>query len=116
MTGDVSNAALLRQQNPVVEMRASVDGKPEQKFVGRFAATLDALILANEGGLSPLDWPMPRWAHYVYRLRRDGVVIETVTEAHAGPFSGTHARYVLRSEVKVIERINAEEGRSDAAA
>jgi hypothetical protein len=35
MTGDVSNAALLRQQNPVVEMRASVDGKRINAKEGR---------------------------------------------------------------------------------
>jgi hypothetical protein len=114
--GDVSSLALMRQQNPVIELRASVDGKPEQTFVGRFAATVDALILADEGGLTLLDLPMPRGSHHVFRGRRDGVGIETVTEAHAEPFSGTHARFVLRSRINVIERISAKGSRSNAAA
>lgn len=36
----------------------------------------------------------------MHNLRALGVPIEKVTEAHGGPFKGTHARYVLRAHVK----------------
>ena len=38
-------------------------------------------------------------AAYVFKLRRRGVDIRTITETHGGQFSGHHARYVLRSRV-----------------
>jgi len=50
-----------------------------------------------------VEQPAPRWAHYVFWLRREGVDIETVTEKHGGAYAGTHARYVLRSPVEVIQ-------------
>ena len=55
----------------------------------------------------PYENPAPRLAHYVYRLRRDGVAIETETEKHAGPFSGSHARYRLGSKVEVVKVVRA---------
>ncbi|WP_425093822.1 winged helix domain-containing protein [Tropicimonas sp. S265A] len=66
---------------------------------GRDRWALEALIAAGEKGCTPIDTPGPRWSGYVFNLRRLGVAIETVTEAHDGPFAGTHARYVLRSRV-----------------
>jgi hypothetical protein len=36
----------------------------------------------------------------VFKLRRRGVDITTLTEHHDGPFAGTHGRYVLRSRVQ----------------
>jgi hypothetical protein len=41
---------------------------------------------------------------YVHKLRQLGIVIETIREAHGGPFSGQHARYVLRSLVTILEK------------
>ena len=70
---------------------------------GRVAWTLDQLIKAGEGGCTPFDNPAPRWSDYVFKLRRDGFNVETRDEAHGGPYSGTHARYVLVSPVRVIE-------------
>jgi hypothetical protein len=109
-----STLALLRKQKPVIEIRASSDGKPAQKFVGRCAATLDALIQAGDGGLTSFEYPAPRVSDYMYRLRKGGLAVETITEGHAGPFSGSHGRYILRSEVNVIERVRAGEGRHAA--
>jgi hypothetical protein len=106
--------ALLRQENPVIELRASIDGKPEQTFVGRFAATLDALIQAGDRGLTSYEYPAPRTSHYIYRLRKDEVSIETETEAHSGPFRGSHARYRLKSTVRVAKVVRAGEA-SNAA-
>lgn len=69
---------------------------------GRVRWALEALIDAGEKGCTAIDTPGPRWSHYVWVLRHEcGVSVETITEQHGGPFSGTHARYVLRS---VVER------------
>jgi hypothetical protein len=75
---------------------------------GRYAWTLDALIVAGEKGVTPVERPAPRWSHYVDILRdRDGLNIETIDERHGGPFKGSHGRYVLRSSVEILERLCA---------
>jgi hypothetical protein len=63
-----------------------------------------ALIAAGERGCTPIDTPGPRWSGYVHDLRKLGMAIETVHETHAGPFPGTHARYVLRSRITILDR------------
>lgn len=70
---------------------------------GRDAWALNQLVRAGERGCTPLDNPGPRWSGYVFNLRELGLAIETVNEAHGGPFAGTHARYVLRSAIEVLE-------------
>lgn len=67
---------------------------------GRTRWALECLKAGGKRGCTPIDTPGPRWSGYVHNLRGLGVVIETVPEAHGGPFSGTHARYVLRSHVE----------------
>jgi hypothetical protein len=37
-----------------------------------------------------------------------GVMIDTIDETHGGQFSGTHARYIIRSNVEIIDVANAE--------
>jgi hypothetical protein len=100
----------------VVELLASIDGRPAVTIKGRYARCLHALIQAGEKGVSPaMDDPMPRWSHYVFWLRSHfGAVIETVTEKHGGPYAGTHARYVLRSNVVLLRTVRHGESR-DAA-
>jgi hypothetical protein len=71
-------------------------------IVGRDADTLEKLIAAGLRGLTPIEYPAPRWSHYVFKLRRAGIIIETIDEPHGGPFAGHHARYVLRSEVEIL--------------
>ena len=66
---------------------------------GRDRGALEFLITAGENGCTPIDTPGPRWSGYVHNLRRMCVDIETINEPHDGPFSGTHARYILRSTV-----------------
>ena len=102
--------------NDVVELLASVDGRPAATIKGRYARCLHTLIRAGEKGVSPaIDDPMPRWSHYVFWLRsRFGVVIETVTEKHGGPYAGTHARYVLHSKVNVLKTVRHGEARHAA--
>lgn len=74
---------------------------------GRARWALEALIDAGDRGCTPIDTPGPRWSHYVWLLRGDGIEIETIHEKHGGPFSGTHARYVLRSDVRPAEPARA---------
>lgn len=66
---------------------------------GRDKWALEELIKAGSKGCTPIHNPAPRWSGYIHNLRKYGVPIETVTETHDGPFSGTHARYVLRAVV-----------------
>jgi hypothetical protein len=75
---------------------------PVRTFNGRFAWTLSQLIIAGQRGVTPIDQPAPRWSHYVYRLRRDGIPIRTVPEKHGGAFPGRHGRYVIAAAVTVV--------------
>ena len=67
---------------------------------GRDRWALERLMDAGARGCTPIDEPAPRWSGYVFNLRQMGVEIETIHERHGGPFAGTHARYVLRSNVR----------------
>ena len=78
---------------------------------GRAAWALEHLIAAGDQGCTPITTPGPRWAHYVYLLRRAGIDVTTVHEPHDGPFPGHHARYILRSR---IERLDPEQHREAA--
>jgi hypothetical protein len=82
----------------------TAQGQQILTYAGRNAWALSKLIGAGEKGCTPIDTPGPRWSAYIHNLRGDGLDIETVTERHGGPYTGTHARYVLRSPVKVISR------------
>jgi hypothetical protein len=67
---------------------------------GREEWALSHLMAAGDYGCTPIDTPGPRWSDYVFKLRRRGIDIATVTESHGGPYAGHHARYVLRSKVE----------------
>jgi hypothetical protein len=80
----------------------------EREVKGRYAWTLGKLVDAGNKGVTPIERPAPRWSHYVDILRdREGLDIETVEEKHGGPFKGWHGRYVLHSELHIIEREEA---------
>lgn len=79
---------------------------------GREAWTLNCLLEAGQSGVIPLERPAPRWSAYVHSLRKRGLIIVTVDEPHAGPYSGTHGRYVLRTTLKVLKTVFAEDKRS----
>ena len=84
------------------------DGNPKCITVsGRDRWALQCLIAAGKVGCTPINIPGPRWSGYVHNLRSLGVPIETVTEAHGGPFAGTHARYVLMSSVALADGVQA---------
>lgn len=84
-----------------IHARTLPDGHP-MTIIGRDADTLEKLIAAGPRGLTTIEYPAPRVSHYVFKLRRMGIVIETVDEPHGGKFSGTHGRYILRSEVEIL--------------
>lgn len=81
--------------------------KAEILVSGRDRWALECLMAAGAKGCTPMDTPGPRWSGYVFNLRQRGVAIETLTEAHEGPFSGNHARYVLRCNVTRSEGCTA---------
>jgi hypothetical protein len=78
------------------------DGK-QQTFAGREAWALRHLINAGATGITTIDHPAPRFSHYLYRLRKAGLVITTDYEPHKGDFPGTHGRYKLETPVTVID-------------
>ena len=91
---------------PRLEITARVlaHGQPFTVF-GRDAWALSELIEVGRAGASPIDNPGPRWSTYVHALRHErGLDIQTINEAHASQFAGTHARYVLHSPVQIISR------------
>ena len=79
------------------------DGSKYIEVSGRDRWALEALIAAGRRGCTPIDTPGPRWSSYVHNLRKLSVPVETLTEPHSGPFSGTHARYILRASVRRVE-------------
>jgi hypothetical protein len=84
--------------------RAVIDGPDGPELLTlppRVFWALRELIRAGARGVSTLDNPAPRWSAYVHRLRREGVMIETEMEPHHGAYPGHHARYRLRSRVRI---------------
>lgn len=70
---------------------------------GRDAWALSELVQAGNKGCTPIDNPAPRWSAYVHNLRHIyGLTILTIHEPHKGKFPGTHARYVLVSNVTIV--------------
>lgn len=70
-------------------------------FCGRDAWALQELVTASTQGVTPVERIGPRWSAYVFKLRKAGLSIRTIREAHDGPFPGFHARYVLLTPVFV---------------
>lgn len=83
-------------------VRVEPDGSP-MRLEGRVAWVMDRLVKAGNGGCTPITHPGPRWADYVFKLKKLGFVIETIHEGHGGPFAGHHARYVLHGDVTILE-------------
>ncbi|MBY5743528.1 hypothetical protein HFO28_07965 [Rhizobium leguminosarum] len=75
--------------------------------VGREWWALEQLIKAGDKGCTPIDNPAPRWAHYVWLMRGNGIDVETIHETHGGPFPGSHARYVLRTKLSIVEEVGS---------
>lgn len=75
----------------------------EITLIGRNAWAMRELIISGKKGCTPIDNPAPAWAAYVQNLRAMGFDIETITEAHGGPFRGHHGRYVLHDDVTILD-------------
>ncbi|OYD03709.1 hypothetical protein [Rhizobium sp. N4311] len=75
--------------------------------VGREWWALQQLIEAGDKGCTPIDNPAPRWAHYVWLMRGNGIDVETIHENHGGQFPGSHARYVLRAKLSIVEEVGS---------
>ena len=75
----------------------------ELTVAGRDAWALQKLLDKGERGVTAFDEIGPRLSHYIFKLRRAGIAIETRDESHGGAFAGWHGRYVLRSRVEVLE-------------
>lgn len=93
---------MTRPVSLTIRARTGDDG-PVVVVRGREAWALMALVAAGERGCTAIDNPRPRWSGYVHDLRKLGFVIETINEPHGGSFPGTHARYVLRTPVVVLD-------------
>ncbi|WP_245418354.1 winged helix domain-containing protein [Cohaesibacter intestini] len=92
----------MRKQTMTISVCLPVGGTEQNlSFTGRDAWALSALIEAGKKGCTPIDNPAPRWSAYVKNLRDAGITIETIYEPHSGPYSGTHGRYVLKSQLDV---------------
>ena len=63
------------------------DGAQILDLAGREEWALSHLPAAGDHGCTPIDTPGPRWSDYVFKLRRRGVDIATVTETHGGPYA-----------------------------
>jgi hypothetical protein len=101
--------------NDVVELLVQRLDTPETlRLKGREAWTLACLMEVREHGVILLERPAPRWSAYVHSLRKRGIVIDTIDEPHAGPYSGTHGRYILRTPLRVLKATSAGERRRAA--
>ena len=76
MTNDVTEMHLLLENGSTLELK------------GRVAWTAHALLSAGEKGITPIERPAPRWSDYVFRLRGEGLNIETIDEKHGGALQG----------------------------
>lgn len=84
------------------DLLAMIERPAETPLTGltkRATQYLEAMM-AKPAGISAIEFPGQRLADGIFKLRRAGLTIETLHEAHEGDAPGHHARYVLRSTVK----------------
>jgi len=81
---------------------AIVNPGTDTEHRGRDAWALKELVQAGDKGLTTLECPAPRWSHYILKLRRAGIPIETIEERHGGEFAGTHGRYRLTAAIQIF--------------
>jgi hypothetical protein len=74
----------------------------QQTFAGREAWALKRLVEAGPIGVTTVDYPAPRWSHYIYKIRKSGLIITTDYEPHKGDFPGNHGRYRLETPVAIV--------------
>ena|SRR5215207_4184360 len=98
---------------PIVKLKIAV-GDRALTFEGREADTLNRLVRRGGLGMTSIENHGPRISHYVMKIRRAGLVVDTVREPHDGGFPGKHGRHFLRSPVRVLERVYVGEARHAA--
>jgi hypothetical protein len=82
------------------------NGSKRLHLTGRPAWLAPELIRLGETGLRKVDTPAIAVAKYVWQLRHEaGIIIETIMEDHGGPFAGRHARYVLKTPLRIIPSV-----------
>ena len=92
------NYQLHRPERPFTIRREGEE--PRKVWVkGRDRRALEALIDAGPRGCTSFHNPAPRWPAYIFNLSVLDFAIDSLTEAHGGPFAGHHARCVLRDSV-----------------
>jgi hypothetical protein len=69
---------------------------------GRESWCLAQLLSTGPRGVTPIERPAPRWSDYVFRLRKRGLPVQTIDEAHGGTYRGTHARYLLDVPLAIV--------------
>ncbi len=77
------------------------DGTRRTEVKGRDLWALGQLVEAGWQGITSGAYAGVRVAAHVHNLRKAGLEIETIHEAHKGAFPGCHGRYVLHSSVRV---------------
>jgi hypothetical protein len=111
----IATPSHANNNNPVVELTVSLEGR-HIRVIKREAWMLYLLMERGERGVTTLEVPGARLSQYVMKLRRNQIVIETVTEKHSGPFAGSHGRYVLRSPLTIVKVVRAmDKGAAHAA-
>lgn len=68
---------------------------------GRELWALTKLLESGATGCTAQQVGAARLAAYVHKLRNRGIRIETNSEPNRGDFPGSHARYVLVTEVQI---------------
>lgn len=106
-TGEQGGAQRCKRRQTLDAILHDDHGEHVIPVEGRVAWALRHLIEAGEEGCTPITTPGPRWSDYVFKLRRAGISIETIHEAHGGPYAGHHGRYVLRSRVTLREPVRS---------
>ncbi len=89
-------------QKVIAIVNPGTDAERRAVVHGRDAWALKELVMAGDKGCTPLDTPGPRWSHYVWKLKKAGVPVETIQERHGGEYAGTHARYRLAASVRIF--------------
>ena len=80
------------KQCQLLTVTAQLNGGQVIAVRGRDAWASLELKSANDTGCTPIHQPGPRWSGYLHKLRKTGIIVETIREAHGGQFSGQHAR------------------------
>jgi hypothetical protein len=98
--------------NPIVAITVELSDGQRKTFRGRDAWCLAELIAGGLVGVTPIERPAPRWSHYIWKLKRAGVHIDTVYERHGGAYSGTHGRYLLRTALRIVEVVRQSDAKT----